>query len=70
MLTEETIKEWRSHPTTEEVFEYLQEEIDRHIAVLVGGGTIGETADATAQETAKIQGIIRGLTAIFEIEGE
>lgn len=51
------------------VLEKIQNEIDAHIAYVISGSHIGETADKTAMESCRIAGLVRGLSYIFEIEG-
>ena len=69
-LTQEQINNWVSAETTQEVMKMFQEELDACQERLVSGEVIGETVDSTAQEVSHLVGMIKGLSMIFNLEGE
>lgn len=64
------INDWKNNETTKKVFDIIQNEIDSQIAYIASGSNIRETTDATAMETCRVAGLVKGLSFIFNIEEE
>jgi len=73
-MTKEQLIEWRSNPTTIEIFAAFAELKDALKESLSSGETLCTTADETALLTARIVGRIDGLSQLeayeYEIEDE
>lgn len=70
MLTKAEVAEWKSNDITQKVLQEFQKEIDRHLAILGEGGYIGDSPEQTGMNAIKISSVMRGLSFIFDIEGE
>ena len=70
MLTSQELAEWRSNEVTKKVLDEVREEIDKHIAILGEGGYIGDSPEQTGMNAVKVSAVIRGLSFIFDIEGD
>lgn len=70
MLTQREVNEWRMHPVTEKVFKILEDDTSAFVASVLSGEIIGDTAEATAMNAAKVVGMVQGISRIFDIEGE
>ena len=62
MITKEELSDWNSHPVTKAVME----EVNRAVDTMRERSTLRETADLTAQDTAKKEGFIEGATAFID----
>jgi len=66
MLTAEQFREWKQHPTTEEVFSFLKDYRQRQSEK----STLYPTAEMTFKETAIKAGVLQGLDALLEMDVE
>lgn len=67
-LTKNEWAEWKSHPVTEKVLGIVQTELDNHIASVMSGSIIADTADQTAMNATRSTGRIEGLSFIASLE--
>jgi hypothetical protein len=67
-LTKEEFEEWWNQRSTQEVLRKLGQERENLKNLVSFGATIGDTADQTATETARVVGKIEALSYILEKE--
>lgn len=60
VLTKQDLAEWNSHPVTKAIFK----EIDSQIVVVSMESVVKDTADQTAMQAARNEGVIEGAQAL------
>lgn len=68
MITKEAFYEWRSNPTTIEIYKKIEETKKALEESLASGQTLCTTADETHGSTARMVGNIEGLNQLLNIE--
>ena len=61
-ITENDLQDWNSHPVTRAIFK----EIDEQLVELDEESTLRPTADQTAMDTAKKEGVKQGANSLKE----
>ncbi len=69
-LSKETFGLWKTLPITQEIIKGLRAEKAVLIEALCSGQTLTGDAGTTAEETAKVVGMIKGIDLILNIEYE
>lgn len=68
MITKEAFYEWKSNPTTIEIYKELAEAKETLKENLASGQTLCTTADETHGSTARMIGNIEGLNQLLNID--
>jgi len=70
MITKEQFNEWKSNPTTQEIYKEL-EALKLSLQGLLGDGqTVGRSADETHSNTSMAVGHIKGINQLLNISFE
>jgi hypothetical protein len=70
MASASDVRQWKNEAITQEVLQAAQAELDASIAAIASGAVLGDTAEQTATQVAKLVGRIEGLTFLIEYEGD
>lgn len=62
LLTKQDLRDWNSHPVTKKIFK----EIHDQIIVVSMESVVRETADQTAMQAARNEGVIEGANLLKE----
>lgn len=69
-MTKEQFQEWKTNPTTVEIYKKLEETKQALVDGLAAGQTLSTSADETHGSTARMVGNIEGLNQLLNISYE